>query len=326
MSDVIGTSVSGTPIARRVFSERQLSVGLTLPLLPSGNVAADFNEQIALAKLADELGFSALWVRDVPLNSIDYPDPIEHLDPWVFLGALASHTKRIALISGAIVLTLRHPLHVAKGAVSVNTLSRGRFILGLGSGDRPPEYAAFGSDSTQRRDLYRRHWDTVASAIGSEPRVIPDQSPPDAPEFFLLPRGFTPIPMIAVGSGGQSVDWIARNAIGWMTYHREPETQRARHSMWRAAVDRAAPGEFRAFGVAMALDLAANVDEAAQERPLGYRTGQRALVRILREMRDNGTHHVTLNLQASSRPPREVLEELAANVLPEFHANEKFRV
>jgi len=124
--------------------------------------------------------------------------------------------------------------------------------------------------------------------------------------------------MIAVGSGGQSVDWIARNAIGWMTYHREPETQRARHSMWRGAVDRVAPGEFRAFGVAMALDLAANVDEPAQERSLGYRTGRRELVKVLREMRDTGTHHVTLNLQASRRPTREILEELAADVLPEF--------
>jgi luciferase-type oxidoreductase len=197
MSDESRTSVSGTPIERRLFSEGQLSIGLTLPLLASGNVVADFDEQIALAKLSDELGFSALWVRDVPLNSIGYPDPIGHLDPWVFLGALASHTKKIALVSGAIVLTLRHPLHIAKGAVSVNTLSRGRFILGLGSGDRPPEYAAFGSDSNQRRDLYRQHWDTVASAVGSEPRVIADRSPPGAPEFFLLPRGSTPIPSMS---------------------------------------------------------------------------------------------------------------------------------
>jgi luciferase-type oxidoreductase len=318
MSDISRSSVGGAPIERRLFSEGQLSVGLTLPLLSSGNIVADFDEQIALAKLSDEFGFSALWVRDVPLNSMDYPDPVGHLDPWVFLGALASHTQKIALVSGAIVLTLRHPLHIAKAAVSVNALSHGRFILGLGSGDRPQEYAAFGNDPNKRRDLYRRHWDTVASAVGSEPRIIPDQSPPEASEFFLLPGGSTPIPMIAVGSGGQSVDWIARNAIGWMTYHREPETQRARHSMWRAAVDRVAPGEFRAFGVAMALDLAANVDEPAQERSLGYRTGRRDLVKILREMRDTGTHHVTLNLQASGRPTREILEELAADVLPEF--------
>lgn len=307
-------------IERKVFAEGRLSIGLTLPMLSSGNAVADFEEQIELARLADELGFAALWVRDVPLNSSDYPDPVGHLDPWVFLGALASHSRNIALASGAIVLTLRHPLHVAKGAVSVNTLSRGRFILGLGSGDRPHEYAAFGIDADSRREVYRRNWETVAAAVRREPRVIPDQSPPDAPEFFLLPKAPTPVPMIAVGSGGQSVDWIARNSIGWMTYHREPEKQRVRHSMWRAAVDRVAPDEFHAFGVAMGLDLATDKNEAAEPRSLGYRAGRNDLIRILQEMRDHGTHHVTLNLQASKRPPREVLEELAAEVLPEFHA------
>jgi hypothetical protein len=105
MADISRSSVGGAPIERRLFSEGQLSVGLTLPLLSSGNIVADFDEQIASVKLSDELGFSALWVRDVPLNSIDYPDPVGHLDPWVFLGALASHTQKIALVSGAIVLT-----------------------------------------------------------------------------------------------------------------------------------------------------------------------------------------------------------------------------
>ena len=305
-------------IEHKVFAEGRLSIGLTLPLLSSGNTVADFNEQIALARLADSLGFAALWVRDVPLNSSDYPDPVGHLDPWVLLGALASQTRNIAIASGAIVLTLRHPLHIAKGAVSVNTLSRGRFILGLGSGDRPHEYAAFGIDADARREVYRRHWETVAAAVAAEPRVIPDRSPPDAPEFLLLPKAPTSVPMIAVGSGGQSVDWIARNSIGWMTYHREPEKQRARHSMWRAAVERVAPGEFRAFGVAMSLDLADDQNEAAEPRSLGYRTGRNDFIKILQVMRDNGTHHVTLNLQASKRPPREILEELAAEVLPEF--------
>lgn len=319
MSVAESSRLGGRPIEEQVFTEGKLSIGLTLPLLSSGNIVADFSEQVALASLADELGFRALWVRDVPLNSSDYPDPVGHLDPWVFLGALAAHTRNIALASGAIVLTLRHPLHIAKGAISVNALSGGRFILGLGSGDRPPEYAAFGQDSNQRRDLYRRHWETVAAAVAPAPRVIPDQSPDGAPNFFLLPQSAAPVPMLAVGSGGQSVDWIARNAIGWMTYHREPEAQRARHSMWRAAVDRATPGAFRAFGVAMGLDLADNPDEPAQERSLGYRTGRRDLITLLGDMRDRGTHHISLNLQSSSRAPREIMQELAEDVLPEFH-------
>ncbi|MBN3755547.1 TIGR03571 family LLM class oxidoreductase [Paraburkholderia sp. Tr-20389] len=311
------TTVEAT-IDRRVFSAGRLSIGLTLPLLRAGTIVADFREQVALATLADTLGFRALWVRDVPLNSADYPDPVGHLDPWVLLGALASHTTRIALASGAIVLTLRHPLHIAKSAGSVQALSNGRFILGLGSGDRPPEYAAFGRDAEARRELYRAHWETVAAALGEAPRVIPDLRPEDAPEFMLLPRPPLPVPMLAVGSGGQSVDWIARHSIGWMTYHREPETQRSRHSMWRAAVERLPVPAFRAFGVAMRLDLSDDPHEPATPLSLGYRAGRHALLALLADMRETGTHHVTLNL-ASERPVRDAMAELAADVLPAFH-------
>ena len=311
-------STAPSTIEHRVFAEDRLSIGLTLPLLRAGQIVADFREQTGLAALADALGFRALWVRDVPLNSADYPDPVGHLDPWVLLGALASNTKQIALASGAIVLTLRHPLHIAKGAGSVQTLSEGRFLLGLGSGDRPPEYAAFGRDAEERRELYRTHWDTVAAVLGDTPRVIPDLRPDDAPEFMLLPRPPVAVPMLAVGSGGQSVDWIARHSIGWMTYHREPETQRARHSMWRAAVDRLQTPSFRAFGVAMRLDLSDDPHEPATPLSLGYRAGRHALLALLNEMRENGTHHVTLN-PGSDRPVRDVMEELAAEVLPAFH-------
>jgi luciferase-type oxidoreductase len=315
-SDNIPASFS---IANTVFAQDALSIGITLPITGENQSVVDFSEQIAFARLADRLGYRALWVRDVPLNSIDYPDPVGHLDPWVLLGALASNTERIALISGAIVLTLRHPLHVAKAAISVDTLSHGRFILGVGSGDRPPEYAAFGRDSDERRDLYRRHWETLAAAVTVPSRVIPDHAPEGSPAFYLLPDLSASIPMLAVGSGGQSVDWIARHSLGWMTYHREPQAQRGRYSMWRAAVDRAAPGAFRAFGVAMRLELSEDSDEPATDISLGYRTGRRGLADVLHKMRESGTHHVTLNITTEWRPARDIIEEIAAFVLPEFH-------
>ncbi len=305
-------------IEDRVFKEGRLSIGLTLPLIEDGDYVVDFGRQIELAELADSLGFSALWVRDVPLNNSEYPDKVGHLDPWVFLGALASHTKSIALISGAVVLTLRHPLHIAKGAVSVSALSNQRFILGLGSGDRPPEYGAFGEDVADRKLLFSRNWDTVSRALAGEVVGSQGSLSPNTTPFFLLPGIKTPIPMLAVGSGGQSVDWIARNSIGWMTYHREPVAQHARYEMWRGAVDRRVEGEFRAFGVAMKLDLSERVDEPPTEVPLGYRTGREGLIEILMKARESGTHHVSFNLAESRRPPADVIAELAEYVLPHF--------
>jgi hypothetical protein len=67
-------------------------------------------------------------------------------------------------------------------------------------------------------------------------------------------------------------------------------------------------------------DFGAQVALAKSADALGYRTGRRGLVDLLSKMRDSGTHHVALNLPSSERAPREVIEELAAEVLPEFHS------
>ena len=318
----LNASLPQASAAAMLFREHELSIGLVLPLLETGETVVDYRAQLDLAHHADAAGFRALWVRDVPLNSANYPDPVGHLDPWVLLGGLAMRTRRAVLVSGAVVLTLRHPLHIAKAAISTHQLSGGRFVLGLGSGDRPPEYAAFGQDGNARRDLFRNHWEVVSAAVGVPSQIIVDREPDDGTASYMLPRQQSGVPMLAVGSGGQSVDWIARHAIGWMTYHRDPATQRDRHSMWRAACDRAAPGSFRAFGVAVRLQLSARESESPTPLELGYRTGARHLVALLEEMRAAGVHHVAFNITDSQRPVREVLDELAATVLPAFHAND----
>ncbi|MGY8526968.1 TIGR03571 family LLM class oxidoreductase [Paracidovorax citrulli] len=322
-------------IDQQLFRQGEMSIGLVMPLVRPGAVQVDWPQQLALAVQADRLGFDALWIRDVPLNTADYPDPLGHIDPWVALGALGIQTKRIALVTGAIVLTLRHPLHVAKAAASVSSLSAGRLILGLGSGDRPAEYAAFGRDPRARRALFRHNWEVVAAALAPDGRVVPDLVPaaetepvndgkegdgvPDVHGFTLLPRPARPVPMLTVGSAGQSVEWIAAHAIGWATYHRPPEIQRERYRLFRRAVERIAPEAFRSFSVSMRVEL--DDDPAAEPLalPLGYRTGSRALLTILQQLREEGTHHVALNLVGNGRRPHaSMLDELAEVVLPAF--------
>ena len=106
--------------AASLFQADRLTLGLALPWVDAaehaGRREVDFHHQLELAAQAESAGFAALWVRDVPLNHPGYPEAIGHLDPWTWLGALAARTRRIGLVTGAVVLTLRHPLHVAKGA------------------------------------------------------------------------------------------------------------------------------------------------------------------------------------------------------------------
>jgi luciferase-type oxidoreductase len=290
----------------QVFAEGRLSLGVVLPVRRQQGAPLNFREQIALAYRAEELGFAAIWVRDVPLNGPWYPETIGHLDPWVALGAISTGTSRIALGTAATVLSLRHPWHVAKAAASIQALSGQRLLLGLGSGDRPEEFAAFGLRSEDRRTLFRANWEKLQGAL-LHPQSLPDLTD----GFELRPAGFTPPPLIAIGSAGQTLEWIARHATGWATYHREPEQQRDRHRLWRRAVDGAAPGQFRSFSVALHLSIEQG-SGAAVAIPLGYRTGGAGLASILAEQRDLGVHHLMLNLESDSLEPGEALELVAA--------------
>ncbi len=126
-----------------VFRPNHLSLGLVVPLeIYSQGPAPTMTRHLERVQLAEQLGFAAVWLRDVPFNVPSFGDAGQMYDPFVYLGLLASCTKRIALGTASIVLPLRHSAHVAKAAASVDGLSGGRLILGVASGDRPEEYPA----------------------------------------------------------------------------------------------------------------------------------------------------------------------------------------
>lgn len=310
----------GHPTFRRLFHPGRLTLGLVLPLTEMRQEEIDPMEQLAYATQADRLGFDALWVRDVPLNSPDYPDPVGHLEPWVHLGALAAQTRRIALITGAIVSPLRHPLHVAKAAMSLDVLSNGRFVLGLGTGDRPPEFSAFGQSHAKRAEIFRAHWERIAAALGKNSRVIADIADGTDPVAFeMRPRPVHgEVPMLVVGSAQQTLEWIARHAAGWVTYHRPYEVQKGRFDLWRKAVDKHGGGAFRSFSQAFNLQLTEDPVAAPNPIELGYRLGRHALVDMLVQHREMGINHVMFNLSTIGRPVAEVMDELAGDVLPQF--------
>lgn len=298
-----------------LFRDGQISVGLVLPLRDTEGDGIDFRQQVELAALADKSGFAAVWVRDVPLNGPWYPETFGHPDPFTMLGAISSATSRIAIGTAATVLTLRHPLHIAKAAISLDRLAPGRFVLGLGSGDRREEFAAFGEDASGHKQLYRDHWHDVSAALERPPRILRETADP-ALQFDLRPPAASDIPMLAIGSGGQTLEWIARNAAGWATYHRPAVVQRDRYMLWRRAVDNTSPGQFRSFSVALRVDLLDDPSAVVEEIDLGYRTGTTGLVRVLQEMRDTGVHHALLNIAPNGRPAQENLRVIAGNVLP----------
>ena len=114
-----------------------------------GGLATTYRNAQELFVVADELGFDVGWVAQhhVPLGGGGLPSP------WTFLAHAAARTKRIRLATAITILPLEHPLRLAEDISVVDTLSEGRVELGVGSGYGPVEYAAFGADFDDKRQL-----------------------------------------------------------------------------------------------------------------------------------------------------------------------------
>lgn len=147
----------------------------------------------AIAGAAEEAGFATLLVWD----HYSLPWGTDTVDAWAFLSYLAAHTSRIRLGTCVTPIPLRPPAQLAKVVSTVDLLSGGRTILGVGAGWHRPEFDAFGSwdgdgirvaKTIEGVDLIRRLWteDTVDfdgehySALGAaiEPKPVATPHPP----------------------------------------------------------------------------------------------------------------------------------------------------
>lgn len=303
----------------RVLGAGHLTLGLMTPLARAPGEPADLARETALAARADALGVAALWTRDVPLivpqGSTREAAVLD--DPFIWLTVLAGATTSAALGTAAAVLPLRHPLHVAKAAWSLDRLSGGRFILGVGSGDRPEELASFGVD-TAPEVLFRERWQTLAAALSTDAEAR-DALLASTGGYAPTPPPATRIPLLAVGTARQSLQWIAAHADGWATYHREEARQQGRIALWQRALEERAGGVSKPFVQSLQLELLADPDAPAEPLELGLRAGRRALLGYFERMAGLGVAHMLVNLQGP-RPVEDQIEELGREIVPRLRS------
>jgi luciferase-type oxidoreductase len=301
-----------------VFKPNHLSVGLVLPIesYPGGPVPT-MEQHLERAQLAEELGFSAVWLRDVPFNVPTFGDAGHVFDPFVYLGALAACTSSIALGVASIVLPLRHPAHVAKTAASADQLSGGRLILGIASGDRPEEFPAMNMPFAKRGELFRESYDYIRQMSEPQPR-FGNTCGCVSGGMDLLPKPVAgKLPLLVTGSSQQSPDWIAQYADGWMTYPRPVNQQAELIDDFRDRIEIAGVAD-KPVMEPLYLDLAADPDEPASPIHLGFRMGVNALGDYLESRRAIGVNHVALNLRFNRIDPEQTLRQLADTTLPVF--------
>ncbi|MFB6155530.1 MAG: LLM class oxidoreductase [Haloferacaceae archaeon] len=299
---------------RRLFGGDGLTVGLFFPITTSTEAIPPMDEQVELARYAVDLGFDALWFRDVPLFWPKFGDAGQVHDPWVYLAHVAAHTEDVALATGSVVLPLRHPLHVAKAAASVDRLSDGRLVLGVASGDRPPEYEAFGVDEQRRGELFRESVRTMRAVWSEEFPEVSSSFGTLSGSLDAVPKPTTEtLPLLVTGHSRQSLDWIATHGDGWLYYQLPLDTLDGVVADWREATDGRKP-----FVEATTVNLAADPGAGMTPVHQGYEAGSEWFRDHVAALEDRGVDHLAINVRGSDRDAKTVLREFASEVVDEL--------
>src|ERR1700678_3751470 len=119
-----------------------------------------------LATTAERCGIESIWTVEhvaIPVRHLPYPgskdgqmpggDEVPIPDPLIPLAYAAAITSKIKLATGIVILPQRHPLYLAKQLATIDILSHGRMLLGIGSGWMKEEFEAVGVDFHARGAL-----------------------------------------------------------------------------------------------------------------------------------------------------------------------------
>ena len=301
-----------------VFRPNRLSIGLVLPLEAYPTRAEPtLDQHLERVKLAEDLGFSAVWMRDVPFNVPTFGDAGQIFDPFVYLGYLAAATTKIALGTASIILPLRHPAHVAKAAASADALSDGRLLFGLASGDRPEEYPALNMSFPDRGARFRDSFDYMR-AMGQDYPHHQNTHGDLHGTMDMLPKPVGGhIPMLITGGSQQTPDWIAQNGDGWMTYPRDAAAQGRLVEDYRRRIEANGQPD-KPVMQSLYVDLLDESDAKPRPIHLGFQSGVTFLHQYLSELESLGINHVALNLRFNQINIETTMKRLADDLLPQF--------
>jgi luciferase-type oxidoreductase len=303
-----------------VYKPNEITLGIFHPIESYAGSIPLMENQIELSQLAESVGFSALWFRDVPLHSPEFGDAGQMYDPFVYMAFIAGYTNKIALATGSTVINFRHPIHLAKAAATVDRLTKGRLILGIASGDRPIEYPAFGVNINLKKETFQESLNYLKILNNDFPSYQSRLGTLDG-NADLLPKAYNlKIPILITGfSGQQSLEWIAKNSDGWIFYPRNIEYQKRMIIEWRTILQNLSLQD-KPFTQSLYIDFASDPNCYPTPIHLGFRLGRNYLLKILQQLREIGVNHVIINLKYSNRDIKSILNEIGDFIIPHINS------
>ncbi len=212
--------VSIIPAGQLVYGMQLQVQAQSAHFLEPWELTAGADELATMARKADETGFFYVGVCDHV--AVNRGVPMAHMgSAWyetlATLGFLAAHTTRVRLLSNVAILGFRHPLVTAKQWITLDALSKGRAVLGIGVGWAEGEYDLLGTDFVNRGRLANDALTVIRAVFDAEYPTV------SAGEWALDGTwGFGPrpvqehIPVWIGGRGKPALRRVAEHGDGWV--------------------------------------------------------------------------------------------------------------
>jgi alkanesulfonate monooxygenase SsuD/methylene tetrahydromethanopterin reductase-like flavin-dependent oxidoreductase (luciferase family) len=300
---------------------RPLKVGIQLPEVER---EVRWPELLDMVKAIEDLGFDSIWLGEHLLYR--WPDRPSRgpWEAWTLMGAVAAATSRVEFGPLVACTNFHNPALLAKQAATLDEISGGRLVLGLGAGWNRTEFDAYGYPYDHRIDRFEEAFTIIRTllrdgAIDFEGRWY------QARDCELLPRGPRPGgPPLMIGSNGPRMLRIAAPHVdSWNSWFSDIDNRPSGVPAIREVVDAAChdvgrdPTTLeRTVAVLVALPEAAGRLQGAysKEAPASVEGGPAAIAETLRGFAGQGIAHVQLVVDpisvASIRALRPVLDEL----------------
>src|SRR5256884_1627150 len=123
----------------------KFGIGLSVQHLPEDSQAARFQEHVEQVRLARAVGFTSVWASQHYLS-----DPFTYFQPIPTLARVAAEARGMTLGTGCLLLPLHHPVEIAEQLATLDVITAGRFVFGVGLRYRDVENEAMGLNPKER--------------------------------------------------------------------------------------------------------------------------------------------------------------------------------
>jgi probable F420-dependent oxidoreductase len=301
-----------------------MKFGICLPI----RIEADAGTNVNIARTAEELGFDSVWASDhviMPENRVGMFSE-NFYDPFVLLSYISAETTNISIGTSVIILPYRNPVVVAKMIATIDTLSGGRVIFGVGPGWMREEFETLGVQHNARGRMTNEYLRAI--------KVLWETDSPDFEgefvkfsgiKFYPKPHQKPHPPIWIAGSSVHAIKRAVRLGDGWHPTWVSPEDVERGIKELRGI----AAGEGRdlrgfAYTVRNRIKIIKDggdkfIDKGGNEPSFALRGTIGEITDYIAKYRELGVSHIVFDPDVDNADEIfEIMEQLAEEVLPEF--------